>query len=869
MKLHFGLGAVLLGVSAAQAQTPPPALVFQSPQVGHVFSSNSGEIVLKIADNLKIASGEVRLSDELGIEIGRIAIAAGAKEVRVPLKSKGHYVLNAKVSTQDGQTLTANTSAGVVGPVPPDSERLSSSLGMSRIQGVPELQDASGSSWTRGFTPQNGISKNAQGEMVWWPQYNRKAPAVKYNWVEAVMSPPPFTVAPEHQKKQSITVTYPPTNWADYRKVVRLFASSRPWVTYFEGINEPDANHWKGTDAELVEYHRIMREEVHAVGNNQKVIGPCFWSIDLPHLDKLVNLGFLDAVDGISMHSYAKAPPEGKWINDIRNLKSYLVNKGRPDMPIFLTEYGWETGNGDIPSPDQELVQARYAARGVTLLASENLAGSQYFVLRYASPHDDGWSISRADNTPRPAYSAVSNAFRWLGNAKGQGILHPTPNSYLVLFTKANRTIAVGWDTKGTSRFVLPQNATKIETMTGAPVKVDGANSVELSQSPVFMEFDTPSLATLTKGTSVSLTRGKTLQLKQPLGKLALPLPLTVNGDTLSAPANTTPGIYNGIQFINGAWRSYEVKVEAPWSIEDVQINWLLAQPSPVVQFTVKNQAGQVSLVPYLKLDGIPDEFGKTISLGVGQSQRVTIPIRNYIYGTPIRGTAVLEQREAKGISSLSLPIDGLPIVAPPTGTTAPTLFSTNWRVFGPNELKYIAPEDTRASVQTSYDADALYLRVAVQDDVHFPGKANNPLWACDSIQFAFDLKQNRSGVKVPATVDGGLTQSRTLEYVVSQRDNKAIAWRFISTLPSLPQDVEESRIQATVSRQGTETLYNVKLPWAPLGLAKAPAKGEGFGFNLAINDSDGKPGDRHGLEITQGIVSNKDTTNFATLLLQ
>lgn len=864
------------GVASAQTQpqpTPSPTpspLSFQSAREGHVFPDGSGQVTLKIADALQTTGGVVILTDEIGNVLGRVSVPVGAKQVTIPLKTKGYYALRAQVTAAGGQTLTSHTWASVVGPVPNQQERLASKLGIAKIQGSPALLAASGSGWDRGFTPQNGIVRKPNGEIAWWDGYKSAAPTETYNRIEAVMSPPAFTVAPEHQKQQSITVTYPPADWDSYRKVARLFASSRPWVRYFEGINEPDAYHWKGTDEELVEYHRVLRDEVHAVGQGQQVLGPCFWSIDLPHLDKLAKLGFLDAVDGISLHSYPNAPPEGKWIEDIRGLKAYLARNGKPNMPVFLTEYGWGTGNGDTPSPEQELTQARYVARGMTLLAAENLAGSQYFVLRYAAPHDNAWSVTREDNTPRPAYTAIANVFRWLGNAQGRSQWQPTPTSHLILFSKNNRTIAVGWDTQGKSRLTLPLLPSRAESMTGAPLKFAN-RTVELSQSPIFLQFDTPNLANPTFGKSVTLTRGKTLKLAGSVGQLALPSPLNVQGQSLSAPPDTTPGRYNGLQLIAGKWQIFPIQVKAPWKIANVQIEWPHASPVPVVRFAAHNDAEPVTLQPSLKLDNLPDEFGKNMTLQTNQSASVSLPIQNYLYGTPIRGVARLEQRTPQGISFLSLPFDGLPIVASRRegkDTQLPTLHSAAWRPFGPDAPQRLDAADCSATLQTSYDDNALYLHVAVRDDVPFSGGDNTPLWAADSVQFAFDLRslqRTESGTKESSA----LTAKRVLEYVVASRDDKPRTWRFISTLPNLQQNVAEPAVQAQIVRRGDETHYDIQLPWKTLGLSQAPKAGESLAFNLAINDSDGRPADRHGFEITPGIVASKDTSAFATLLFQ
>ncbi len=852
--------AVLLALAAA-CQAAAADAPFTSTAKNNVFLADTG-IVTVHAPSSSVSSGTVNVTDEHGAIVETLRIAAGSTALDVPLPHKGYYKIDVDLVGDGGAKSSQTTTAAVIGAPIPDAARLSSPFGLEAVAGDRSMVAAAGGGFDRGFTPQNGINKDGD-RVAWWPGYHEKGPdPTTINYVSAVMSPPGWVVAPENRARQSINTTYPPADYESYRKVVKLFATSQTWVKYFEALNEPDAYHWKGTDAELVQYHRAIRNGLIDAGRRQKLLGPCFWSIDIQHLDKLVKLGLLDAVDGVSVHSYANAPPEGKWIEGFGDLRRYLVSVGKSNEPIYLTEYGWDIGNGDKVTPEKELQQARYASRGIALLAREHLAAAIYFALRWTDGvTGPNWSVLRPDNTPRPGYAAIANTYRWLTGCTGGTLLHPTPSSYLVLYAKAGKTIGVAWDTDAESRFQLPGKPTRVEGMTGEPVSPDATEHVTLSQSPLYFEVADPSLAAPGIGKALRFVRGQSAAMPPGWSTTALPGPLARSGQAVTAAADAQPGDYVALAKTSIGWQSVPVRVDPLWSITSARVVWPRGDADPTVAVTIHTLAATATVKPLLRLSGRPDEFGAPVTVTSKRDVDALIPVRGYAAGSPISGDAVLEGRLAGRLDTASLAFRAQPVPCNVTDSehvdwdAVPAVSSALWRGFTGAGNAAIAPGDCSAQVRAVATSSALNLRVDVRDDVWYSGEAGAPLWATDSVQVAFD-----------ATVPGSRDR-REVEYAVAGRDGKGLVARDRSTVAALSADTPEPRIAADVSRVGDMTRYDISFPWPTLGLAARPKPTDRLAFDIAINDSDGKGTARHGLEMTDGIVATKDTAGFATLL--
>jgi len=680
LRLNMLMGLSLLAwgtlakAGAAVSASALSPVRFVSDATGNVFTADQGTVDLVLDPDVR-GGGAVTVADELGKSIATVTVPAGADKVHVQLVRKGFYRLSADLAKADGTRASALATAAVVGPLLPDTTRLESPFGLMAGNKPDEtgLVIAAGAGHTRHFCPQVGIRRVDDGHLAWYPGYKSVTPAA-INVVSALMNPPAWVVAPEnragHSSKQPIQC-YPPADWDAYRSAVRFFAQSQSWVRAFEGINEPDANHrWRGSDADFVTYHRVIREGLRAAGLGQKIYGPCFYQVDLDYLKRLVDKGLLDAVDAISIHSYAEhAPPEGRWIGELRGLKDFLAATGRP-LPIHLTEYGWTCGYVGATTPALELEQARHASRAIALLAREHLASSIYFMLHWdQGPGSIDWSVVYGDYTPRPGYAAIATAYRWLTGCEGGTLLHPTPSAYLILFSREGKSVGAAWDTEGSSVFQLPACVTRAEGMTGTPLQLGEDRRITLTQSPVYFECADPGLASPTPGAGMRLSKGGQARLPAMFSELALPGLLTRTPDSIAAPLNAQAGTYVALAKTRRGWQTATVQVEPLWSVASAEVVWPDAAPDPVVRLTLRTSLPTATVIPRLCLDGRPDAFAESVALAAGREAHVQIPIRNYANGTPVSGEAVIEGRLDGKLDSHGLRFCALPLTTGSKGT--------------------------------------------------------------------------------------------------------------------------------------------------------------------------------------------------------
>ncbi|HEX2951255.1 MAG TPA: hypothetical protein VHV83_17060, partial [Armatimonadota bacterium] len=98
--------------------------------------------------------------------------------------------------------------------------------------------------------------------------------------------------------------------------------------------------------------------------------------------------------------------------------------------------------------------------------------------------------------------------------------------------------------------------------------------------------------------------------------------------------------------------------------------------------------------------------------------------------------------------------------------------------------------------------------------------------------------------------------------------------WRWLAYDPMLSPNCVEQRIQASVTREGTVTLYDIVFPWPTLGLSAPPRSGSTIGIALLVNDADRTATEdvpsmkRHGLRLFDGILE-KNPQAFGRLWIR
>ena len=101
------------------------------------------------------------------------------------------------------------------------------------------------------------------------------------------------------------------------------------------------------------------------------MIGGVLAGVDLEFLQVLFAKGGLQYMDALSIHPYCypQSPEAGNLLGRLDQVRN-LMDQGGKRLPIWVTEIGWPTHQGDGRGVDEE-TQAAYLARMYTLFASQ------------------------------------------------------------------------------------------------------------------------------------------------------------------------------------------------------------------------------------------------------------------------------------------------------------------------------------------------------------------------------------------------------------------------------------------------------------------------------------------------------------------
>ncbi|OUS67835.1 hypothetical protein B1748_35460 [Paenibacillus sp. MY03] len=152
--------------------------------------------------------------------------------------------------------------------------------------------------------------------------------------------------------------------------------------------------------------------------------------------------------------------------------------------------------------------------------------------------------------------------------------------------------------------------------------------------------------------------------------------------------------------------------------------------------------------------------------------------------------------------------------------------------------------QDLSAEIKFAYDDEALYIAAKVEDDIHYP-VADSDMWVGDSLQIAFTHDSELYGPEYG--------------FNLFNEGRKQI-WRWSDGVAKLPKE----KVDYHVSRSGTLTLYEAKLPWQAFFADKPDGK---VSMTLLVNDNDGN-GRKGVVEWTGAIVRGKNPKDMAELLL-
>jgi len=859
---------------------------FSASAKGNIFTDTTGALVLRLPE--ASAGGEISIRDESGQIVSTVTVPADASgEFPVTLSGKGYYALSADMKLADGAAVKTSTTAAVVGPLLPDDIRKQSRLGLWTVQGDADLVLAAGARWNRRMISIHTLTESMLDPVTPPPEklLFHESPFDQVGVMSFGL--PRWLMEPTEKKKSFGNPLTKPTDWDKLQKLVAAWTrqQSENFPGHFEIYNEPEWQWTGGTNAELVRVLATIADGIKEARPQTKVLGPGFSSIrikDPARLDLVTanELGLFDHLDGLVVHAYVDGTaPENEFIQRVAELKQFLADIGRPNFPIHITEFGWTSGKGTWQKPVDELTQARYAVRSLTLLAALGVENATYFCLQFkAAPNEGerGFSLVRNDSTPKPSYASYSNVARWLAGVKGLGTwLRLTPTTHLVLFEKIDDTsIAVAWDTASERVIGLPLTTTRREDMMGRALPTTA--DLALSPSPIFFEFSRaqspsidmlPVLDVMRGGDDVSLARGR---------DWIAPAPLRARDGRLSVPATAANGDYLLLARDGDRWLGQPVRVIPPLEASAPVLEWPAGAPAPRLATTVTSHAtAPVTTRLAVTLDGGRDRFLNPPVVQPGETRRLTLPLDGLVTGQRYRGKLAVDSRHEGRRDEITRSLDLTVLAAAPVARGAipdwekiSAMDFSNWDQFGGP----IAREDCSATVQSAHGVEGLYLHVVVRDDEHLQTQTGEHIWSHDSIQIGFDPDYQKTW---EANDLFGLKGHRVFEYGVAGASDKSatvlrpLTWRWISYTEALPVGVPEPRIRLKVTREGNVTIYDILFPWSVMGLDRPLPAGSAVGIALALADADTNKKSRRAIRLFNGVAEGKDPEKFGPLWLR
>lgn len=556
----FALNACLdVRVPAYKAQE-----IFNGPSTSpisfvgeNIMQGDMGAVVLNIADADKVHSGVVGVYDETGAEIWRTVVRPGVSSVSVELTSKGSYSIEASISYKNGTIAKESAVFAIIGEPLPDNVNIDSSFGLWNVSADPSLAIAAGARWSRRVWTLKDYREAADGEPIPMKHVTR-VPEPGLRWIGTLAWGLPQYITGVQEAEDAL---YPPNDWDSFARLVERFARDVPdFPPYFEIYNEPEVT-WKLTDTELVRFLSTIAQGIKAIHPGTMVLGPTLYEINLERLKRLISLGLLNELDGLSVHAYVNGTsPETEFIGRVKALKEYLVKAGHPTLPLYITEFGWTTSKGTWQKPVNELTQARYLSRSMTLLSTEEIAAKVYFCLLYRTDNsgEAGFSILHQDGTPKPAYAAYANVARWLSGVGTGRWLRVSSSVNVALFKEGMDTIVVAWDVGGGSILstgFVPREASGM-TGTRAPAE---QTEFTLNGSPVFLRLLDASLFDMGILEPVSIKRGGSakIPLLDQLGNNAF----TLKNGVLKVSSHASRGSYIIMGVTSAGWQALPLDV--------------------------------------------------------------------------------------------------------------------------------------------------------------------------------------------------------------------------------------------------------------------------------------------------------------------
>ena len=283
--------------------------------------------------------------------------------------------------------------------------------------------------------------------------------------------------------------SYPPKNlqdWSDF--VYKIVSRYKDRVKYWEVWNEQNITFFNGT---IEQYSDLLKSAYIAAKKADpacKVVFGGTAGVDTPYMEAIYGNGCKYYFDVMAVHPYQWGDTfNDDWFRSLLNdMHQLMAKNGDGWKEIWLTEFGWSTGDVGIT----EDVQARLLAQClITSLTMPELNVTKAFWFSIKDWGGPGHGLLRDDGSRKPSFSAYRFVTRNLASAKYVKSLNQD-DTRCHLFSLNGKPVLASWRRdKSTGTLKLPDGWkwTAIKRMDGSIESIGDKKEVSVTPEPVFV----------------------------------------------------------------------------------------------------------------------------------------------------------------------------------------------------------------------------------------------------------------------------------------------------------------------------------------------------------------------------------------------
>lgn len=360
------------------------------------------------------------------------------------------------------------------------------------------LMDQAGAGWLRFWTEWNTMQpKQGQWNWKWGDDFLATARA-NHLRVAGVLAyfAPWASSAPDGTKDYgAATRTFPvrdPQYWKDYvaGMVQRYHQDVKDWEVWNE-VNSPTFNR-DGTIEDYVDMVRWSYDTAKKI-DPQTRIGIGVANFAVAYLNQAIKAGAADHFDYLCVHPYENvdslAIPDGEvsFLSMADSLRRMLAaNKQRADIPLWMTEIGWQAPVK--PDALKDATQAQLLVKTYVLGIAQGFQRIFWFEARGpAYGHGTDHGIIREDWTLRPSYTSLQAMVRtlsrepqyvgWLNLDGGYGFVFQTPKG----------KVLVAWAAVGQEKKLTFDGNVRVVDLAGQESALPAGQTLTLTNTPLFI----------------------------------------------------------------------------------------------------------------------------------------------------------------------------------------------------------------------------------------------------------------------------------------------------------------------------------------------------------------------------------------------